>query len=113
MEIFDWLTKFGGIPENTRRIFSPFCGSPDGIEADGKIITYREIKIPEEEYEGMIKSPAFDAWKFVESFPENTLFCSGGELMIALGAKGINKKGCLYQISGREITLLREGTIIE
>ena len=45
-----------------------------------------------------LDSSCFDAWGFVDKQPNKTLFCAGGELLIALGLKDIYKKGCLYEL---------------
>ena len=86
--------KLKGIPIK----FSPFCSSADGLEADGKIITVEKRTVVPDDYIGLIGSNCFDAWKFVSDLPENTLLCSGGELLIALDQKEIYEKGQLYEL---------------
>lgn len=105
-EIHETLEPWLG---DTEKKFSPFCGSCDGLEADGRIILFDGTTVPEEEYISLINSSCFDPWKFIEDFPEGTLFCAGGELMVALGLKEINEKGQLFKLdpatkTGRKIS---------
>lgn len=80
-------------------VYSPFCGSADGLEFDGKGILANGRKVDlDTEYIGLTDQ-FFNAWTFIDRFPSNTLFCAGGELMIALGLKNINTKGALYQLT--------------
>jgi hypothetical protein len=77
--------------------FSPFCGSADGLDPPDTIVMANGSGCKlSTEYLGL-DSPWFDAWGFVDQ-PDRTLFCSGGELLIALGLKDIYKKGCLYEL---------------
>lgn len=77
--------------------FSPFCGSADGSKKYG-VIAIAGVMILSEDYIGVSSCAAFDAWKFISSLPADTLLCSGGELMIALGLGDINKKAQLYEL---------------
>lgn len=78
--------------------FSPFCGSADGLDPPDDIVMANGTRCQlSTEYIGL-DSPWFDAWGFVNSQPDRTLFCAGGELLIALGLKSIYKKGCLYEL---------------
>lgn len=88
------ISILGGIPIK----FSPFCGSADGLEADGKIITVDNRTVIPDDYIGLIGSSCFNAWEFVSNLPNNALLCSGGELLIALGQEKIYKKGQLYEL---------------
>ena len=80
--------------------FSPFCGSADGLEADGNVILTNGTLVDlKKDYISLTNAPeAFDPWGFIASLPENTLLCAGGELLIALGGKAINEKGQLYEL---------------
>lgn len=79
-------------------LFSPFCGSADGLDPPDTIVMANGAACQiGTEYLGL-ESPWFDAWGFVGSQPDRTLFCAGGELLIALGLKSIYKKGCLYEL---------------
>ncbi len=84
--------------------FSPFCGSADGLEADGKIITVENNTVVQDDYIGLIGNDCFDAWKFISSLPNNALLCSGGELLIALGLKNIREKGQIYELDPKTQT---------
>lgn len=88
-------SKLGEIPIK----YSPFCGSADGLEADGNIILVNgKLVNLKNDYVSISNSPAFNPWEFIDSFPDNTLLCAGGELMITLGLKSINEKGQLYEL---------------
>ena len=80
--------------------FSPFCGSADSLKGDG-IIIVGDREVASNNYIGLIGSKCFNAWKFVSEFPDNTLLCSGGELLIALGQEEIYGKGQLYKLHPR------------
>jgi hypothetical protein len=82
--------------------FSPFCGSADSMEANGQVILTNGLLVGYDNYVSVVKSPAFDAWKFVASFPDNTVLCAGGELMNALGIK--SEKGQLYELDPKTRT---------
>ena len=90
--------------------YSPFCGSADGMEPDGKTIPMASGELTEHDsYLGLVRCKAFDAWKFLKDLPNGTLLCSGGELMMALGLEGVNEKGQLFELdpatqTGRKIS---------
>jgi hypothetical protein len=110
VEICEILIATGRIRSDIPKIFSPFCGTADGLRKDGMIITCGDIPVKNETYHGPAKSPAFDSWKFISCFPRNTLFCANCELLIALNSKATSKEGCLYQIDNiMNVTLIRDG----
>ncbi len=86
---------------------SLFCGSADGLEADGRIILADGSLVNEEQCMGLVRatqSGIFDPWAFIDHYPHGTLFCSGGELLLALGLGNIRKYGGLYELSPQQKT---------
>lgn len=80
---------------------SPFCGSADSLNADKETVTLADGRVVKlRDYEGL--GFCFDAWSFVAKHPDRTLFCAGGELMLALNQK--SEKGCLYELNVEEKT---------
>lgn len=79
------------------RIWSPFCGSADGLEADRKTVILSDSTLLDldTEYDGLFEH-CFLPWVFIRQYPEGTVFCAGGELLIALGWKSINEYGRPY-----------------
>jgi hypothetical protein len=92
------------IPAKIPHFFSPFCGSADGFEADGQFILVDGTLVAQKNYLNLIQSRAFDAWEFISELANNTLLCSGDELMVALGLKSINQKGHLYVLDPEKCT---------
>ena len=79
-------------------MFSPFCGSADGLDppngivlADGRKCTLGK------DYIGLADTKAFDPWAFIAEQPEGTLFLAGGELAAALGIVK-PAKAALYEL---------------
>ena len=90
---------YQGLNQSLRDIpmkWSPFSGSGDALEIDGRIALPGNISVTNDDYIGMVNNPGFDAWRFISSLPEDTLLCSGEELMMALGFE--SDKGRLYEI---------------
>ena len=84
------------LPEGVAVKTSPHCGSADSLNSDKTTITLSNGKtVKLSDYIG-IETSCFDAWEFIESQPDGTLFCAGGELMMALGCKA--KRGKLYEL---------------
>lgn len=77
---------------------SPFCGSGDSMEPDGSI-AMSAGNVSRDNYIGLAAFPEA-AWAFINSLPENTLLCAGGELMEALGFT--SQKGQIYAIDRKE-----------
>jgi len=96
-EIYTAMINVGCLSIDIPTRYSPFCGSADGLEANGKVIMVDGTTVSLDDYIG-IRSDCFDAWRFISSFPDNTLLCAGGELMTALELSDINKKGRLYEL---------------
>lgn len=96
---------------------SPFCGGVEGIRMDtepGKpnmILTASGFEIPEDQYLGLRNTIGFDPWVFVEGQDAGTLFCAGGELLLALGFEGRPPKGALFAIDveTKTVTLFQQG----
>ncbi len=99
-EIHETITETRPDLISVRQKSSPFCGSPDGLEADGNVVlvdgTLVDLK---NDYIGLTSS-CFNAWGFIGllPFPSCALLCAGGELMIALGLKAISEQGQLYEL---------------
>ncbi|QQR78083.1 MAG: hypothetical protein IPJ68_03240 [Candidatus Moraniibacteriota bacterium] len=95
---------------------SPFCGSCDGIRfgknpGEGDMIVLSEGEVPVEKYLGLVGTPGFDPWAFVNGLGNGALLCGGGELLLALGYSGVPPKGALFGLDAltKEITLLQQG----
>lgn len=92
---------------------SPFCGNYDGLKVTptGNMATMANGDIPIDTYLGLIGTPGFDPWAFVIGQGADSLFCAGGELLIALGYEGNPPKGALFQLDldSRTITLIQQG----
>ena len=84
---------------NAKMVPTPLCGGPEGLDPDGHVVLSDGTKIPLQEYEGLEANKEFpDLWEFIETFPEDTVFCAGGELMIALGLNAKRERGTLYVV---------------
>lgn len=97
-EIHDYLVACGRLGVNVPCVFSPFCGSADGLEKGTRVVMVdgQECDLATE-YIGLTDPASFNAWGFIASQPEGTLFCAGGELMTALTG-GVGEKGRLYEL---------------
>ncbi len=108
---------FEGNPNRPKIWYSPFVGSTDGFNPPDRIIlghrddgNHRSCRLAD--YLGVNTHPAFDAWAFVHSLPDETLFLTGGEFLIALGMSGFEtKRGALYGIDAEQqsISLVAQG----
>ena len=76
--------------------FSPFCGSADSQHSAEETMLANGTTIRKADYLGLASGWGFNGWDFVQRFPPNTVFCAGGELMMALGHK--SEKGQLYEL---------------
>lgn len=96
-EIHAYLVFSGHLDVNVPCVYSPFCGSADGLEKGIRVVMVdgNECDL-KTEYIGLTH-PCFDAWAFIASQPEGTLFCAGGELMTALTGS-VGEKGQLYEL---------------
>lgn len=103
VEIYNaFKDKLNGVPVK----FSPFCGSAVSLGEEENIILPDGTVIKRDDYLSLYEVPAFNAWEFIRGLPDNTLLCSGGELLISLGLK--SEKGCLFELdpvnkTGRKI----------
>ncbi|OGZ26732.1 MAG: hypothetical protein A2365_02435 [Candidatus Nealsonbacteria bacterium RIFOXYB1_FULL_40_15] len=82
---------------------SPFCGSSDSLDRTGMIVVLGSTGRLVETHEYMgLDVPCFDAWAFIASHSDRTLFCAGAELMLALSKGCANppkiEKASLYEI---------------
>lgn len=89
-------------PEQPERFFSPFLGTADGFDPPDRIVIgHRDNgahpSCSPKEYIGIRDSRFFQPWYFVAMQPENTLFLTGGEFMLALGIAKPHK-GSIYRI---------------
>lgn len=94
---YDVLSLAGILKRFVPGVFSIFCGSADGLD-EGKTIVLAdgsECNLVTE-YIGLTHF-SFNAWGFIGSQPEGTLFCAGGELMTALTGS-VGEKGRLYEL---------------
>lgn len=111
-EIFN-LIKDNPQIAGTTPLHSPFCGGYDGLRVatEGKMVTMTDGDVPVDIYLGLIGTPGFDPWAFINGLGERTLICGGGELLIALGYEGNPPKGALFalDVEARSITLLQQG----
>lgn len=87
---------------------SLFCGCGDCLQKDDKVATVNGC-VPVNEYIGLIDTPGFNPWLFIDNWPAGTLFCTGGELLIALERRDLYKDGALIEIDlettcGHQIT---------
>lgn len=76
---------------------TPFCGGAEGFDPPTTIILPNGEPCQLKEYIGLSSGFGFDPWTFVNSFPGDTLFLAGGELLMALGEQNLSK-GALYGI---------------
>ena len=102
-QIYCMMINSEHLQQDTPVKYSPFCGSADGLEANRDIIMVDGTTVSLDDYIS-IGGDCFDAWRFISSLPDNALLCAGGELMIALGLKDINEKGCLYELNPKDKT---------
>lgn len=96
---------FDDNPNRPKIWYSPFVGSADGFDPPDRVIlghrddgNHRSCRLAD--YIGVANARAFDAWAFVGSLPEGTLFLTGGEFMLALGVEKPSK-GALYWIDSK------------
>ena len=97
------LKLFQGFLAGVSVKYSPFCGSPDGLEPNGDVIMAGGALVSLSDYIN-VQSRYFDSWSFICDLPDNTLLCSGSDLMIALGLKSINEKGQLFKLDPKTET---------
>ena len=76
---------------------SPFLGTADAFHKDGGVAV-EDGKTSARDYIGMVGTKGFDAWKFLDNFPPNTLLCGGEEFMYALGLADIFENGRLFEL---------------
>lgn len=78
------------------------CGTPEGLDVEtNRICLVNGLTVPLKEHEGLEKAVAegyVNIWRYLGKFPDDTVICAGGELMIALGLNSIRKRGALYEI---------------
>lgn len=85
--------------ERVRVVRSPICGSESGQTLNGAVAVEDGV-VPVGDYMSLIGTPGFDAWRFISGLPENTLFCSGKELMRALtNLEELCQEGQLYELN--------------
>ncbi|MFA6503131.1 MAG: hypothetical protein WCT45_02655 [Candidatus Paceibacterota bacterium] len=91
MEIYRTLVANGQLAASTPVVYSPFCGSADGLDPPDTILMADGSVCKLDDYIGFGNTKAFDPWVFIAEQPVGTLFCAGGELMMALGCQKVPK----------------------
>lgn len=86
-----------------RVVRSPICGSESGSAKIGGVAVEDGI-VRNGDYISLTGTPGFNAWEFISGMPEGTLFCSGEELMNALGQIGVHENGRLFQLDTKTKT---------
>jgi hypothetical protein len=92
------LYDAGKIGNDTPARVSPFCGGAEYFDPPKTVILPNGAPCPTREYFGLASGLlGFDPWKFVNAFPDDTIFLAGDELLMALGEKK-PAKGALYSL---------------
>lgn len=76
---------------------SPFLGTADGF-GKNKDVALQFGNITSDEYMGLVNTPGFCAWSFVNNLPDKTLLLTGRELLIALELEHLHDDGVLLDI---------------